>query len=180
MVSGELNSDMGKIMNVGDFEDISPEIGLRGLRKIVSGGQTGVDRGALEAAIAAGFAHGGWCPKGRKAEDGVIPERYHLRETPSPRYELRTLWNVRDSDATLVLTSGLLSGGTKLTVECAQGFGKPCLIVDLDGDADAEAVAEWIVENSIGVLNVAGPRESESPGVEEKARRFVAILLRQE
>jgi hypothetical protein len=164
-------------MNGGDIEEISPEIGSRELAMIVSGGQAGVDRGALDAAIAAGLAHGGWCPRGRRGEDGVIPAKYRLAETPFSRYAVRTAWNVRDSDATLVLASGQPAGGTKLTVAFARRFGRSCLIVDLDGDADAEAVAEWIGERGVGVLNVAGPRESETPGIGEKARRFVAAVI---
>jgi len=147
------------------------------LTRIVSGGQTGVDRGALDAAIAAGLEHGGWCPRGRHAEDGAIPQRYRLAETPSLRYEVRTEWNVRDSDGTLVLASGPVLGGTKLTVECARKYARPCMIVDLRENADAEAVAEWIGENGIEVLNVAGPRESESPGIGEMARRFVSQII---
>ncbi|HHE33045.1 MAG TPA: molybdenum cofactor carrier [Chlorobaculum parvum] len=143
------------------------------ITRIVSGGQTGVDRGALDAAIEAGLEHGGWCPRGRHAEDGAIPQRYRLAETPSPRYEVRTEWNVRDSDGTLVLASGPVSGGTKLTVECARKYARPCMIVDLRENADAEAVAEWIGENGIEVLNVAGPRASDAPGIGEMARRFV-------
>ena len=209
-------------MNLADNADSFADSGARGLTKIVSGGQTGVDRGALDAAIAAGLAHGGWCPRGRRAEDGVMPRRYNLRETPSVRYAVRTAWNVRDSDGTLVLilsstinrqrqkdndwakalnyfvllvnpglkagamvksficqraNSILLAGGTKLTAELTQRFGKPCMIVDLDGVSDAGAVAEWINENSVGVLNIAGPRESEAPGIAEKARRFVVGVI---
>ncbi|UWX58168.1 putative molybdenum carrier protein [Chlorobaculum sp. MV4-Y] len=151
--------------------------GCGGLSMIVSGGQAGVDRGALDAAIAAGFVHGGWCPRGRRAEDGVIPEKYRLVETPYSRYAVRTAWNVHDSDATLVLTSGPLAGGTKLTVEYARRYGRACMIVDLDGRADAGTVVEWIGANGIGVLNIAGPRESEKPGIGENARRFVLEII---
>jgi len=93
---------------------------------IISGGQTGVDRGALDAAARLGIAHGGWCPRGRRAEDGEIPERYRLRETPSRRYAQRTAWNVRDSDATLVLIEGDLAGGTALTVRLARTWASLC------------------------------------------------------
>lgn len=150
------------------------------LTRIVSGGQTGVDRGVLDAAIECGLEHGGWCPRGRHAEDGAIPSRYRLAETPSPRYEVRTEWNVRDSDGTLVLASGALSGGTKLTVECARRYGCPCLIVDLRGNADAGVVREWIRENGIEVLNVVGPRESESPSLADMACQFVAEVIGQQ
>lgn len=165
-------------MNGGDNEEYSRKIAsCGGLSMIVSGGQTGVDRGALDAAVAAGHAHGGWCPRGRRAEDGVIPEKYRLVETPFSRYAVRTAWNVRDSDATLVLTSGPVAGGTQLTVECAQRYGRLCLIVDLCGETDAGTVAEWIWAHGIGVLNVAGPRESDAPGIGENARRFVAEII---
>ncbi|MBN1928913.1 MAG: putative molybdenum carrier protein [Chlorobiaceae bacterium] len=146
------------------------------LARIVSGGQSGVDRGALDAAAEAGLEHGGWCPRGRRAEDGAIPPRYRLAETPSPRYAVRTAWNVRDSDGTLVLISGPPAGGTKLAVECARRFARPCMVVELE-EADVGALAEWIWENGIEVLNVAGPRESERPGIEADARRFVAELI---
>ncbi|WP_084022293.1 putative molybdenum carrier protein [Chlorobaculum limnaeum] len=165
-------------MNGGDNEEHSRKIGLcGGLSMIVSGGQTGVDRGALDAAIAAGLAHGGWCPKGRRAEDGMIPEKYMLAETPFFRYAVRTAWNVRDSGGTLVLASGPLAGGTKLTALCAWRYGRPCMIVDLDVRADAGTVAGWIRANGIGVLNVAGPRASDAPGIGENARRFVAEII---
>lgn len=147
------------------------------ITRIVSGGQKGVDRGALDAAIDARLEHGGWCPRGRLAEDGAIPPRYRLAETPSPRYEERTEWNVRDSGGTLVLTTGPLAGGTKLTVECARQYRRPCMIVDLGKAPDAQAVVEWIGENGIEVLNVAGPRESESPGITFDTRRFVAEII---
>jgi hypothetical protein len=95
------------------------------LSKIVSGGQTGVDRGALDAAIAAGLDHGGWCPTGRKAEDGTIPEKYQLSETSSSSYAGRTALNVRDSGGTLVLSKGLIRGGTRLTIELASRYDRP-------------------------------------------------------
>ncbi len=150
------------------------------ITRIVSGGQTGVDRGALDAAIDTKLEHGGWCPRGRLAEDGAIPPRYRLAETPSLRYEVRTEWNVRDSDGTLVLLSGVLSGGTKLTVERAHRYRRPCMIVDLGKVPDAEDVVEWLGENGIEVLNVAGPRESESPGIGRQARRFVVEVIGQQ
>ena len=147
------------------------------LTTIVSGGQTGVDRGALDAAIAAGIGHGGWCPRGRKAEDGTIPAYCRLRETPSSRYSERTEWNVRDSGGTLVLSRGPIRGGTRLTAELARRYGRPCLVVALDGTQDAETVAKWIREWNIGVLNVAGPRESTNPGIGADARRFVEEVI---
>lgn len=147
--------------------------------KIVSGGQTGVDRGALDAAQAAGVPTGGWCPRERRAEDGMIPAKYPLRETKSVEYSERTRLNVRDSDATLIL---LLEqppvGGTALTIEAARKAGKPHRIVDLRDIHALPATAAWIRENDINVLNVAGPRESEMPGIYEKARAFIEALLK--
>jgi hypothetical protein len=150
----------------------------RRVTKIVSGGQTGVDRGALDAAIACGVEHGGWCPKERRAEDGRIPERYRLVETASPEYAVRTERNVRDTDGTLVLTVGTPSGGTALTCELATAQRRPCLVVDLaTASVEPEAVRRWIDEHGIRVLNVAGPRESMHPGIQTKARNYVRQVL---
>ena len=148
----------------------------RRVMKIVSGGQTGVDRAALDAALELGMAVGGWCPLGRLAEDGRIPEHYPLSETPTEEYAVRTEWNVRDSDATLVLARGGLSGGTAYTVECADRLGRPCLVVNLDDDPDPDEVRRAL-SDAIAVLNVAGPRESTSPGIYLVARRFLRELL---
>jgi hypothetical protein len=148
------------------------------IAKIVSGGQTGVDRAALDAAIELGIPHGGWCPKGRRAEDGPIPACYALMETPLEDYPQRTEWNVRDSDGTLVLTSGLLGGGTLMTIQVAEMLGKPCLVVDLDAGWPVAEVVEWVEAKRISVLNVAGPRESTSPGCHEKARVFMQAFLK--
>ena len=146
-------------------------------RCIVSGGQTGVDRGALDAAIAAGIPHGGWCPRGRLAEDGPIAAQYQLRETRSAKYSIRTRKNVLDSDATLILCRGPLTGGTDLTYRLAQHHAKPCLVVDLQQDPDAAEVRRWIEAHRVGVLNVAGPRESSHPGIAEQAYRFLLRVL---
>ena len=147
------------------------------VQKIVSGGQTGVDRAALDIALECGLACGGWCPKGRKAEDGLIDARYPLRETPSGAYEQRTEWNVRDSDGTLVLTRGPVRGGTADTVAFATRSHKPCLIIDLDQPAKVEASRTWVSEHQIRTLNVAGPRESKSPGIYEQAMAFLHQLV---
>jgi predicted Rossmann fold nucleotide-binding protein DprA/Smf involved in DNA uptake len=123
--------------------------------KIISGGQTGVDRAALDAAMAAGIALGGWCPKGRLAEDGPLPDHYPLEETSSHRYRQRTQWNVRDSDGTLVLYWGELQGGTLATVKLADQYRRPLRIVNLLAPANVAEVAQWITSNNIKILNVA-------------------------
>src|SRR5215470_9745293 len=146
-------------------------------RRVVSGGQTGVDRAALDVAIALGIPHGGWCPLGRRAEDGAIPARYAVVEHASPDYAARTEANVADSDATLILARGPLSGGTALTRDVARRLRKPHLVVDLGGSPDAIAVREWLAEHAVGVLNVAGPRESQRPGIGDDARAFLRNVL---
>ncbi|HSO82853.1 putative molybdenum carrier protein [Thiocapsa sp.] len=150
-----------------------PAVGVR----VVSGGQTGVDRAALDAAITLGLPIGGWCPLARRAEDGPIPEHYPLRETPSADYAERTEWNVRDSDATLILHRGPMTGGTRLTAELARRLGKPLLARDLSAPIDVPAIADWLIANHVRVLNCAGPRESGAPGIGEESRRiFVAVF----
>lgn len=133
------------------------------VRKIVSGGQTGADRAALDVALELGIPHGGWCPRDRWAEDGPLPAKYLLTETPEADPSLRTEWNVRDSDATLIVAHGPLSGGSALTRRLARQARKPCLVVNLwrtPGDAAVAVVAEWLAEHRPKVLNVAGPRGS--------------------
>ena len=154
----------------------------RRIERIVSGGQTGADRGALDAAIALGIAHGGWCPKGRRAEDGEIPARYRLDQTPTRDYRVRTRRNVDLADATVVFARGALAGGSRLTVEIARRRGKPVLILDLADlravRADAvEELRAWIVRNEVRTLNVAGPRQSEAPGLHEEVRSFLEEAL---
>jgi hypothetical protein len=147
------------------------------LSRVVSGGQTGADRAALDAAREAGLTIGGWCPRGRRAEDGRIPPSYPLEETPSPRYPQRTAWNVRDSDATLVVARGAPRGGTELTVRLATVAARPVLVVDLDAAPDPAAVAAWLAARAVAVLNVAGPRESENPGIAAQARGFLTAVF---
>lgn len=144
---------------------------------VVSGGQTGVDRAALDAALALGWPCGGWCPKGRLAEDGPLDPRYPLQETPSAEYGQRTEWNVRDSDGTLVLHVGALSGGTAQTIEIARRLGKPCLVLDLTRQPDPAAVRAWASAHHLKALNVAGPRESKSPGVCALAHEFLRSVF---
>lgn len=136
--------------------------------EIVSSGQTGVDRAALDWARQRGVIHGGWCPKGRLAADGPLPEHYLLRETESTGYRQRTKLNVKDSDATLIFNMGPLDGGTLQTVRFAQTLCKPHLVVQIDEmalEAAAHNVRAWLVEGRFRTLNVAGPREEKRPGV---------------
>ena len=147
------------------------------LYKLISGGQTGVDRAALDVALALGLAVGGGCPPGRRAEDGVIPDRYPLTETPEADYDTRTRRNVEDSDGTLILNLGTLDGGTALTVKLARQMGKPCLMVALEDGIEPTAFQEWLDAHPIAVLNVAGPRESKRPGVYAAACRLLDTLL---
>ena len=156
------------------------------IEKVVSGGQTGVDRAALDAALDAGVGCGGWCPRGRRAEDGAIPQRYPLKQTSGSDYMERTRRNVEDSDGTLIVAPGEPTGGTLATLIHAERIGKPVLVVDpadLVGPADAigdarlDDIMEWLAAHRIRVLNVAGPRESGRPGIYHQARDLVARLL---
>ncbi len=146
--------------------------------EVVSGGQTGVDRAALDAALDLGLTVGGWCPLGRRAEDGPIPSRYPLRETPTSDYAERTEWNVRDSDATLILYRGALTGGSARTAEHAARLGRPLLALNLDAAPDPVAAADWVRRHGVRVLNCAGPRESGAPGIYVEARAWLVALLR--
>jgi hypothetical protein len=147
------------------------------IEKVISGGQTGVDRAALDVALELGLPCGGWCPKGRRAEDGPIDLRYPLTETPWSGYPQRTEWNVRDSDGTLILTSGEPDRGTALTIELARKHRKPHRVVDLGSEADAAEVRAWLESEKIRVLNVAGPRESSSEGIHARALAFLREVL---
>lgn len=132
---------------------------------IVSGGQTGVDRAALDAARRVGLACAGWCPRGRWAEDGPLPPTYPLVETPEADPRQRTAWNVRDSHATLLLVEDELCGGTYFTAQCALRLRRPCALITLRLPDAAQVVREWLHRVRPPRLNVAGPRESEAPGV---------------
>ena len=150
------------------------------LRKIVSGGQTGVDRGALAAALAAQFPCGGWCPEGRQSEDGPIPEIYPLLILGGAGYRQRTLKNVQDSDATLILFTGSLTGGTKLTRDLCLKEKKAFLVVDAARVSVVDAIAGvgmFIMERNIRVLNVAGPRGSGWDGGHKFAVDVIAGVI---
>ena len=147
------------------------------LQRLVSGGQAGVDRAALDVAIELGLPCGGWCPQGRLAEDGPIARHYPLRETPSENYVQRTRWNVRDSDGTLILACGSLTGGTSLTRLVAKELGRPIHVADPTSRDGLPDVARWLGRYKIDTLNVAGPRASTTEGIYEAARGFLRALL---
>lgn len=141
---------------------------MRARLKIISGGQTGVDRAALEWAVQNGVPHGGWCPKGRKAEDGVIPPQFQLKETGSDSYLIRTRRNVRDSGGTVTFSENAgLTGGTEDTATFAKEAGKPLLhLLSATGvNEAAERLIAFIEDNHVAVLNIAGPRASEEPSL---------------
>ncbi len=147
------------------------------IKKMISGGQTGVDRAALDVALGLGIPCGGWCPKGRKAEDGMISTLYPLKDTPKTHYKQRTEWNVRDSDGTLILTRGKPTGGTAITMKFAAKYEKPYLVVDLISKPDPKTVLGWLSQNNIQELNLAGPRESGCPGIHDEAAEFLLRTL---
>ena len=151
------------------------------ITRIVSGGQTGADRAALDAALERGVPCGGWCPRGRRAEDGPIPDCYPLEETDSIHYPPRTALNIRRSDGALVLTCGRPDRGSRLTVRLCGEYGKPCLSVDLASPPSRagalEAIRGWMAAHQVRELNVAGPTERGSPGIHAEAWRLMRQLL---
>lgn len=151
---------------------MSPDLDLP-VQQIVSGGQTGVDRAALDVALAAGIPCGGWCPAGRRAEDGPISCDYPLRETEEFAYDVRTRRNIEDSDGTLIISPRPLTGGTALTRKLAREIGKPLLIIEPTGLFLSQLIEQWLKDHKIRVLNVAGPRESTSPGIARQTRTLL-------
>ncbi len=156
------------------------------IEKIVSGGQSGVDRAALDAAIMLGLQYGGWCPSGGWAEDypnspGVLTTYPLLQETPSHKPNQRTEWNVRDSDATMILLFQHhveRSPGTELTASIAKSFSKPYIIISLQERTCADEIVTWLSAfNKSIVLNIAGPRESENPGIYDISKRLLISTL---
>lgn len=150
------------------------------VRRIVSGGQTGADRAALDVASELGILSGGWCPAGRAAEDGPIGPGYPLTETASADPAERTRLNVRDADATLIIASGALTGGTALARRVADELGRPCRVADPDDPRAPQAIAAWLRDHAVETLNVAGPRESGQPGIYERAARLLRSALREQ
>ncbi len=146
--------------------------------RILSGGQTGVDRAALDFAIAQQIPHGGWCPAGRRAADGLLDARYQLVETESSGYRQRTKHNVRDADATLIIYRGRLEGGSLLTRDLAPGHGKPLLLCDLHAPTEELLAAwqDWLVSHPIAILNIAGPSEARNPGIYLQASALLDLL----
>jgi hypothetical protein len=151
------------------------------LAKIISGGQTGADQGALDGSIACAFPYGGAVPAGRMTEAGPLPMSYAMEELASHRYMDRTIKNVTDSDGTLIVSNHKLTGGSALTYKTAQKLAKPCLHIDFRKNDMAQAVrkvAGWLQDNQIQILNVAGPRASSDPQIYGLARELVISLLR--
>jgi hypothetical protein len=148
--------------------------------KIISGGQTGVDRAALDAALKHHIDCGGWCPAGRLDEFGRIPDRYPLRELEQGSFAERTMQNVKDSDGTVVISFDQLRGGTEFTIDCCKQLNRPRTIIDATKTSvedAAQAVADFIREHKIDILNVAGPRQSEWPSGYDYAFRVLEIFL---
>jgi hypothetical protein len=147
---------------------------------IFSGGQTGVDRAALDAALERGIACGGWCPAGRIAEDGTLPAQYPLRELEGGGYIERTRANVVDSDGTAIIYAGVLEGGTESTMHFCVEYGKPYVLIDSETTAVAAAaarIAQFIRQRHIAILNVAGPRASKQPHIYAYAHAVICRLL---
>ncbi len=149
--------------------------------KIISGGQTGVDRAALDAALESGVSVGGWCPQGRKAEDGPIAEKYPLQELPDSGYKERTLKNVQDSDATVIIYFESISGGTEKTLLYCLNEKKPYLLIDggsITQDIASKQIKHFIDENQISLLNVAGPRASTEIRGYEYTKQVITLMLK--
>lgn len=151
--------------------------------KIISGGQTGADRGGLDAAIESGVEHGGWCPKGRYSEDGVVPEKYNLKETSSSGYLTRTKLNVSISSATIVFTFGAARTGSLKTIDFAKSLNKPYFHVNLfqaNNESVAEKIHNWLkktFDHQDIILNIAGSRESTRDGIGEIVKDIVKLVI---
>lgn len=150
------------------------------LERVISGGQSGVDEAALTVALRLGIKTGGWCPAGRRNERGLIAEEFGLQETPSRDPSQRTEWNVRDSDATLILSRiPELKGGTELTRNFAYTWNRPCFTVGVENDP-IQRIKDILHNNTFRALNLAGPRESEDPGIQHWACEILLKALESE
>lgn len=155
------------------------------IKKIISGGQTGVDQAALQAAIDCHIEHSGWCPPGRICEDGVIPDRFNLDETPAERdssapsipRSQRTLWNVRDADGVLIFFDSQGDKGTQLAIDTAIELEKPYLVLNFSDDLVVNQIIDWILKNSICTLSVGGPSERTSPGIYERVYTLMMKII---
>jgi len=147
------------------------------LKKIISGGQTGVDRAALDVALALGLERGGWCPAGRAADDGPIDPQYPLIETSEMDHTVRTGYNVRESNASLLIYCGVLQGGTAYAVEMARHQGKPVMAIDMENPPAPTEVSEWIHELALTTLHIGGQREASAPGVYTRAYIYIRHCL---
>jgi len=150
------------------------------IKKIISGGQTGADQAALDVAIQLGIPHGGWIPKGRLTERGHLSETYKLKEMPTASYPKRTEQNVLDSNGTLIITHGKLTGGSALTKKLAKKHDRPCLHIDLDATnpfAAVKAINYWLAKHPIEVLNVAGPRLSKDHRIYDEVKKILSSVL---
>ena len=149
------------------------------IENIISGGQTGADRAALDAAIELDIPHGGWVPKGRIAEDGIIPEKYEMQEMPTSSYSERTEQNIIDSDGTLIISHGQLTGGSAFTQELSNKHNRPCLHIDLDvtpAFKAAKMIDLWVETHDIKTLNVAGPRASKDPHIYKQTKDILECV----
>ena len=147
------------------------------VEKIISGGQTGVDRAALDVAFKLEIPCGGWCPKGRLAEDGPIPEKYPLKESVTNQYPERTLLNVKESDGTLILFWEKITGGTALTEKFAQKLKRPFFLYDVEDQPEREEFVNWIKENKVQTINVAGPRGSHNSRIYPQSFQILFSLF---
>lgn len=149
------------------------------IEKIISGGQTGVDRAALDVALARNIPCGGWCPAGRAADDGPIADKYPLQETSNIDHTVRTGFNVRDSDGTLILCHGDVKGGTAYAVETAKHMQKPVLVINSEQTVDMQQIKTWLEQHQIKVLHIGGPREASRPGIYQEAYQLIDQLIDQ-
>jgi len=147
------------------------------IKKIISAGETGVDRGALDFAIKSGVAHGGFCPKGRRSESGRISDKYDLIETGSHSFGSAMIKNVHHSDGTLIITRGSPTGGTGKTEDIAISGDKPKYVIRLERKLDPAEFVQWVLANKIETVFIAGPRESKQPGIQKATVRILTNLF---